>query len=166
MLLLASPKDTQKIWRSLEKKIKHKDPESDITRYLGARYKFNDFNAARPNESRSLLADMQDYIDNACKRFQAEYGKRLQKVSSPFLPPEEVAKEGNPGGLFARSCASHVATLLFLSRVARPDISVAVQRLCRVVTKWTSTHDLMLIRLLLLSSQLRRYCPVCSSRPR
>ena len=40
-----------------------------------------------------------------------------------------------------------MATLLFLSRVARPDISVAVQSLCRVVTKWTTTHDAALIRL-------------------
>ena len=35
---------------------------------------------------------------------------------------------------------------MFLSRVARPDMSVAVQRLCRVVTKWTTTHDAQLIR--------------------
>ena len=41
---------------------------------------------------------------------------------------------------------SQVATLLFLSRVARPDISVAVQILCRVVTKWTTTHDAALTR--------------------
>ena len=31
--------------------------------------------------------------------------------------------------------------------MARPDISVAVQRLCRVVTKWTTTHDAALTRL-------------------
>ena len=37
--------------------------------------------------------------------------------------------------------------MLFLSRVARPDLSVAVRRLCRVVTKWTTTHDVALIRL-------------------
>ena len=50
--------------------------------------------------------------------------------------------------MFSGTCASHAATLLFLGRVARPHISVAVQRLCRVVTKWTSTHDRQLIRLM------------------
>ena len=71
----------------------------------------------------------------------------MHNVSSPFLASEEVAKDGTPGGLFAKTCASHVAALLFLSRVARPDVSVAVQRFCRFVTKWTTTHDAMLIRL-------------------
>ena len=50
----------------------------------------------------------------------------------------------------AGSSPALLVTLLFfcfLSRVARPDISVAVQRLCRVVTKWTATHDAQLIRL-------------------
>ena len=32
-----------------------------------------------------------------------------------------------------------------MSRVARPDISAPAQRLCRVVTKWTTTHDAQLI---------------------
>ena len=40
-----------------------------------------------------------------------------------------------------------MATLLFLGRVARPDISVAVQRRRRVVNKWTTTHDAVLISL-------------------
>ena len=49
--------------------------------------------------------------------------------------------------ILADSCASHVATPLFLGRVARPDISVAVQRLCRGVTKLTTTHDAALVKL-------------------
>ena len=32
-------------------------------------------------------------------------------------------------------------------RVAHPDVAVATQRLCTVVTKWTTTHDLALIRI-------------------
>ena len=60
---------------------------------------------------------------------------------------EEVAHEGEQPGLFTASAASHVATLLFLGRVARPGIAVAVQRLCRVVTKWTTTHDRQFISL-------------------
>ena len=55
--------------------------------------------------------------------------------------------DGYSPGRFSSSAASHVATLLFLSRGARLDIPVAVQRLCRVVTKWTITHDTQLIRL-------------------
>ena len=147
MLLLASPRDTPRIWRALEKRIKFKDPEAEMSRYLGARYRLDEVNPKRPDEPRRLQTDMDDYVHNACVRFQMEYGGRLQTVTSPFLPPEVVAEEGTPGGKFVKTCASHVATLLFLSRVARPDISVAVQRLCRVVSKWTTTHDVMLARL-------------------
>ena len=104
-----------------------------------------------------LLTDMNDYAVNATDKFMKEHGQHLQKVSSPHLSSEEVAKDGQPNGKFAGSCASHVATLLFLSRVARPDISVAVQRLCRVVTRWTTTHDAMLVRLM---SYLRHCGPI------
>ena len=58
---------------------------------------------------------------------------------SPYITPEP--------GRFSSSAFSHVATLLFLNRVARPEISVAAQRLCRVVTKCATTHDAKLIRL-------------------
>ena len=43
--------------------------------------------------------------------------------------------------------SSHVEFLLFLSRVARPDILLVVQRLCGVEIKLTTTHDAQLIRL-------------------
>ena len=90
---------------------------------------------------------MNDYVVNAVDKFTKEHGQHLSKVSSPHLSSEEIAKDGQPNGKFAKTCASHVATLLFLTRVARPDINVAVQKLCRVVTRWTTTHDAMLIRL-------------------
>ena len=47
--------------------------------------------------------------------------------------------------MFSSSASSHVAIILFLSRVARQDISVAARRLRRVVTKSTTTHDVQLI---------------------
>ena len=156
MLLLASLRDTGRHWRALEKKVDFKEAEGNLERYLGARYRFSDFDTKSPKALRKLLTDMDDYAASACAKFEAEYGKRLSKVSTPHLPAEEVAKLGTPGR-FADSCASHVATLLFLGRVARPDISVAVQRLCRVVSKWTTTHDSMLLRLF---SYLRSRGPI------
>ena len=43
-------------------------------------------------------------------------------------------------------CIPRGHSLILVSPCA-PRCSVAVQRLCRVVTKWTTTHDAMLIRL-------------------
>ena len=88
-----------------------------------------------------------NYVSNAEQRFNVEFKDKLTRVTSPYLTAEEIAVDGHSPGRFASSAASHVATLLFLSRVARPDVSVAVQRLCRVVTKWTTTHDAQLVRL-------------------
>ena len=67
-------------------------------------------------------------------------------MTSPYLSSGEYGQLGEEPGRFSSSASSHVATLLFLSRVARLDICVAVQRLCCVVTKWTATHDVALIR--------------------
>ena len=71
----------------------------------------------------------------------------LARVISPYVTPDELCEDGHSPDRFSSSACSHVAILLFLSRVAHPDISIAVQRLCRVVTKWTTTRDVQLIRL-------------------
>ena len=68
-------------------------------------------------------------------------------MTSPYVTREEINAEGHSRGRFSSSASSHVAAILFLSRVARLDISVAVQRLCRVVTKWTTMRGAELIRL-------------------
>ena len=118
-----------------------------MARYLGALYKFDAFDPKKPKAPRSMLTSVDDYVANAVQRFLKEYGKKLSTVTSHHLSSEESGRLGEEPGRFSSSASSHVATLLFLSRVARPDISVAVQRLCRVVTKWTTTHDAALIRL-------------------
>ena len=83
------------------------------------------------------MTSMDDYASNAVQRFKVDFKVKLTHVTSPYFSSEEIAVDGHSPGRFSSSAASYVATLLFLSRVARPDISVAVQRLCRVVTKWT-----------------------------
>ena len=147
MLLLARAADAAAIWAGLDKKVKFKDPAADIERYLGARYRLDKFNPKEPGAPRRLDVDMDDYVRSAVSKFKAELGRSLPKVTSPFLASEDWAREGVAPGAFAPSCASHVATLLFLSRVARPDVAVAVQRLCTVVSRWTTTHDAALVRL-------------------
>ena len=146
MLLVATVKDTRMHWRALERRIDYKDLESELSRYLGARYSFTPPDCKNPDAPRTLLTDMDNYVKNAVAKFETEHGANLTKVTSPYLSNDDVAKEGTFPGEFSKSCASHAATLLFLSRVARPDLSTAVQRMCRVVSKWSSVHDAMLVR--------------------
>ena len=145
MLLLSPPNDIDRLWQELQKSVQFKDPAAPLQRYLGALYHFDAFDPKKPKAPRSLMTSMDDYASNAVQRFNVEFKDKLTHVTSPYFSSEEIAVDGHSPGRFSSSAASHVATLLFLSRVARPDISVAVQTLCRVVTKWTITHDAQLI---------------------
>ena len=111
MLLLAPPKDSNGIWRALEKSVCFKDPEAPLARYLGARYHFSDFDPKRRQAPRLTKTDMDDYAVNAVNRFKAEYGRKLHHVTSPYLAPEELAQICEEPGTVCASAASHVATL-------------------------------------------------------
>ena len=141
MLLLAPPQDIDRRWQELQKSVQSKDPAAPLQRYPGALYHFDAFDPKKPNAPRSLMTSIEDYASNAVRRFKAKLKDKLTHVTSPYFSAEEIAVDGHSLARFSSSAASHVATLLFLSRVARLDISVAVQRLCRIVTKWTTTHD-------------------------
>ena len=43
MLPLASPRDTDSLWRDFETSIQYKDPAAPLQRYLGALYNFDAF---------------------------------------------------------------------------------------------------------------------------
>ena len=111
MLQVASPEDTTHIWRALDKKVKFKDPEEDISRYLGARYRLDPVDRRNPTAPRTMTTDMDSYVADAVNNFVEQERVKLSKVTSPYLSNEECAKVGEPGA-FASSCGSYVATLL------------------------------------------------------
>ena len=100
-----------------------------------------------PNADRELAVSMRDYIKRAVTKFLVYFGGKSKKVSSPFLPDGEWGADEEEAGAMQSSCSSHAATVLFLARVCRPECSVAVQRLCSHVTRWTRTLDQALHRL-------------------
>ena len=72
MLMLSDPRDTDMLWRALEKSVDYKDPGAPMARYLGALYKFEAFDPKKPKAPRSMLTSMDDYIANAVQRFLKE----------------------------------------------------------------------------------------------
>ena len=118
----------------------YKDPAAPLQRYFGALYQFDAFDPSKPKAPRSLLTSIDEYAANAVQRFKTEFGQKLTRVTSPYISVEELNEIGPSPGMFSSNASSHVATL-FLSGVARLDISAAAQRMCRVVTTWTTTHD-------------------------
>ena len=77
MLLLAKPRDAGPLLRSPEKAVMFKDFELPLTRYLGARYNFTEFDIKRPNAPRTLRTDMDEYATNGIAKFNKEYHDAL-----------------------------------------------------------------------------------------
>ena len=74
--------------------------------------------------------------------------EKLRKASTPCLlenqtTDEELAHEGEMHAFAARI----LMKCLWLSRLARPDISFAVQRLASRITRWTKWEDRQMLRL-------------------
>lgn len=144
--MLATTALSAKHWAELEKDVEYKDKAAPIKRYLGALYSYQPFDPKHADSPRKLDISMADYIRNAFKKFSEEHAGRLRNVTSPFLTDKEWAVHSEVAGRYAASCSSHVATLLFLMRVARPDIAVPVQRMCSQVSRWDEVCDDALVR--------------------
>eukprot|EP00971_Amphidinium_carterae_P336445 6472816-Amphidinium_carterae.3 len=141
-LLLTAPKEfSEAFWEKLGKALEFKDPAGPLERYLGANHELSRVD----DKCHIMHVHMRGYIDAAVKRFMLECGQTLQKVRSPYLGEDEVECEGEPK--YTKSASSHIATLLFLARVCRPDLLVAVCRLAKKVSKWEAIDDRKLVRL-------------------
>ena len=90
MLLLTSPRDTESLWRDLEKSLDYKDPAAPLRRYLGALYQFDAFDPFKPKAPRSLLTSIDDYATNGVQRFNVAFGQKLTRVTSPYITLEEI----------------------------------------------------------------------------
>ena len=103
MLLLFSPRDSDALWLDLANNVDYKDPAAPLQRYLGALYHFDVFDPYKPKAPRSLLTSMDDYAANAVQRFNIEFQKKLARVTSPYITPEEICAEGHSPGTLVTS---------------------------------------------------------------
>eukprot|EP00971_Amphidinium_carterae_P196352 3895817-Amphidinium_carterae.5 len=143
LLLGASAEASRTFWRELERCVEFKDPEGPLDRYLGANHEL-----IQDDQGGSMVVQMKGYIDSTVARFSKDWGGKMARVTSPYVESESEP-EGEQGNCrFTKSASSYVATLLFLARVCRPDLMVAVTRLAKKVTKWTMVEDRALVRLM------------------
>lgn len=148
LLMVAGPAATEEFWQKMESQVNFRDPPSPIFQYLGAHHSLSTVCHDDPGRGRELRVHMQGYTEKAVGRFEAELGSTLPCTQTPCVPEKVWMETPDGPGEFVNSCASHVATLLFLSCVCRPDVSSAVRRLCSAVSQWRLSHDLALTRLL------------------
>ena len=119
-----------------------------IAKSIGAFYKLDP--VGEEESIRALEVDMCDYVASMQQRFHAESGTkpRIKDATTPYVSDQIWGSEDSTPGRYRASCSSHAATALFVSRVARPDISCATQRLCSNVSKWSTVHDAALAKLM------------------
>ncbi|CAK0819868.1 unnamed protein product [Prorocentrum cordatum] len=140
-------------WEALCKSIEFKDEPAPVNKFSGAYYALDPFDPKLPDAPRTVTTSMIDYTRAMVERFCADAGLGTTKpVDSPYISAESWAQDSEEAGRFADVAASHSASPLFLCRVGRPDLAAATQRLCSGVSRWTTVHDLALIRLMMYAA--------------
>eukprot|EP00971_Amphidinium_carterae_P081414 1610790-Amphidinium_carterae.1 len=140
LLLVAPDGFAKSFWRRLEKMLEFKEVEAPLYRYLGANHSI---------VNGTMKVEMSGYAQKAVSRFEDELGCKLRTVSTPYIADgnEKEALESDVCGQHAKTASSHIATLLFLARMSRPDLMTSVMKLSRWVSRWEHVHDLQLKRL-------------------
>ena len=140
-------------WEALCKSIEFKDEPMPVDKFIGAYYALDPFSPKLPDAPRSVTTSMIDYTRAMVERFCSDTGLRITRpVDTPYISAESWAQDSEEAGRFADVAASHSASSLFLCRVGRPDLAAATQRLCSGVSRWTTVHDLALIRLMMYAA--------------
>jgi len=151
-------------WSLLQSKITIDKPEA-TSRFLGCRYEFNNIKIGG-EPAVQVRYDMSEFARSAVIAFEEAAGEKAKKAPTPFViqtplpqgdpPPtwEALAElmrtaEGQelPAGRFTSIAPSIVMKIMWLSRIARPDLSKATVDLSRRLTKWSTFDDERLRRL-------------------
>jgi len=138
----------ESFWRTWSSKVKL-DPFQEINTegllILGRRH----FIERSPSTSK-ITFDMRTYVDQVVKTYCELAGTEvttLKKVSTPSYPENSMTDEElNQQGQLSGSAARVLMRILWLSRLARPDVSFIVGRLATRVTQWSKFEDRHLYR--------------------
>ena len=160
LTLAGGNKEVQtQFWKDLKFRVKI-DPEQyidgDGVKILGR------VHSIQRNPTQVVMTyDMRSYSKGIISFYCEITGMRqekLRKVSTPCLlenqtTDEELAHEGEMHAFAARI----LMKCLWLSRLARPDISFAVQRLASRITRWTKWEDRQMLRLVSYLNSTSKY---------
>ena len=125
-----------KIWTSLDRHIKFKDPGAPVTRFLGVQH---DIIHSKDGMC-SMTTEGKEYLQSAVKEYMQEIGvSSLPWVPSPVIEDqfeEAYASKGKQ----ADTALSHLMKLLYISRLCRGDVLTTTSFLARPLGEFISGH--------------------------
>ena len=139
-------KNQDREWALIRSLIKTTDP-TKVKRTLGV-----NFTITRPRPGIvSIRQEMIGYTRSCLAKYAAAKTPKLRGVDTPAIEYTSEVLNGPsasaPGSL-QKECASHVMSLMFLARMLRSDILVAVNRCSQYLSKWSELADGMLHRIM------------------
>ena len=151
-ILVAGPEKHQaQFWDALKAKIELDEVE-DLTQFLG-RYHHVD--------KTSCVLDMVDYCKEAVSLYLEVAGNNtvLKQVPTPYVNSGLlVDKDYETQGEVSHKASSVLMKLLWVCRLARPDLAFGISSLATQVTRWSRNADKQLYRLV---SYLHSTCQLC-----
>jgi hypothetical protein len=147
-LMMAAPKKREaELWKLMEQKLEFDDPPKEIDKYLGAHFNLSKEEGAYNGET-TLTIQMSDYVREVTEMFEKELCKTLEPAPTPYPTtlddPRRLLAET---GIHSGTASGYLLKLMFVARVCRPDILVAVTRLAQKSSKWLKYHDVALKRI-------------------
>lgn len=151
-VLCAGPEANQSwFWESLRSKLEL-EPEEDLSQFIGRSHILS---------GSTCVFDMRDYEQQVLDRYLDITGGNVafRKVSTPYVTEGMLIQaDYEVEGQISSKAASVLMQLLWLTRLARPDLAFAVSSLATQVTKWSRNADKQLYRLLSYVWTTRNLC--------
>ena len=142
---LSGPKDKHtQFWKDLREHIEL-EPPTELGRVLG-----RDHLTEQIDGKTVVTFDMSEYAQQACDMYQALPGaKPFKAVAAPFLSDGSLplADSTSKGELASKAC-SVLLKLLWLGRLSKPEVILAIGLLASKVQEWSLREDRALYRLM------------------
>ena len=139
-VLISGPRiHQQKFWDSLKKKLELEDVE-EISSFIGRSHHLS---------QGSCALNMVDYAEQAIQLYAEVVGEgvKFRIVSTPYVSGALNDLDYQTDGQIGHKASSVLMKLLWLTRLARPDLAFAVSSLASQVARWSRNSDKQLFRL-------------------
>lgn len=81
-MVVATKVDAYKHWDARGREMEFQEEGAPIVRYLGATYRFDDYNESLPSQPRTVATKMSGYLLHLVKRFQKDHEVNLRNVNN------------------------------------------------------------------------------------